>query len=207
MNEDSRLPRLFNWLSLFLSYHIAFSVVILFCDLPVVNLLCSCVAVLYSVDNKRYFDYSFVRSVKFFHVLSEYCRPSTPMGFDVLHVYMRYIDLSFTYLLTYLLNNAIGLVCDKTYLSLVFSVNHISVADPPMCGLGGRSPPIDQNLGLVMAARLRHGGKFSLKSLTFGHLFESATAPGVRFSVFCYSLILKWKVRHGTKIANIVTDQ
>ena len=30
-------------------------------------------------------------------------------------------------------------------------------------------PPIDQNLGVVMAARLRHGGKFSLKSLTFGH--------------------------------------
>jgi len=30
-------------------------------------------------------------------------------------------------------------------------------------------PPIDQNLGLAMAARLRHGGKFSLKSLTFGH--------------------------------------
>jgi len=29
--------------------------------------------------------------------------------------------------------------------------------------------PSDQNLGLVMAARLRHGDKFSLKSLTFGH--------------------------------------
>jgi len=42
------------------------------------------------------------------------------------------------------------------------------VADPAMGGQGGR-PPIDQNLGLVMAARLRHGGKFSLKSLTFGH--------------------------------------
>ena len=37
-----------------------------------------------------------------------------------------------------------------------------------MGGQGG-PPPIDQNLGLVMAARLRHGGKFSLKSLTFGH--------------------------------------
>ena len=38
-------------------------------------------------------------------------------------------------------------------------------------GRSGRPPPppIDQNLGLVMAARLRHGGKFSLKSLTFGH--------------------------------------
>ena len=34
-----------------------------------------------------------------------------------------------------------------------------------------RPPPIDQNLGLVMAARLRHGGKFSPKSLTFGHFF------------------------------------
>ena len=32
-------------------------------------------------------------------------------------------------------------------------------------------PPIDQNLGLIMVARLRHGGKFSLKSVTFGHLF------------------------------------
>ena len=30
-------------------------------------------------------------------------------------------------------------------------------------------PPIDQNLGLAMAARHRHGGKFSLKSSTFGH--------------------------------------
>jgi len=28
-------------------------------------------------------------------------------------------------------------------------------------------PPIGQKLGLVMAARLRHGGKFSLKSLIF----------------------------------------
>ena len=31
------------------------------------------------------------------------------------------------------------------------------------------APPIDQNLGLVMAAQLKHGGKFSLKSLTCGH--------------------------------------
>jgi len=47
-----------------------------------------------------------------------------------------------------------------------------SVADPAMGGPGGRHPPpIDQNLGLVMAARLRYGGKFSLKSLTFGHFF------------------------------------
>jgi len=37
--------------------------------------------------------------------------------------------------------------------------------------VGAAAPPIDQKLGLVMAARLRHGGKFSLKSLTFGHLF------------------------------------
>jgi len=44
------------------------------------------------------------------------------------------------------------------------------VADPAMGGQGGR-PPIDQNLGLAMAARLRHGGKFSLKSLTFDHFF------------------------------------
>jgi len=33
----------------------------------------------------------------------------------------------------------------------------------------GRPPPIDQNLGLALAARLRHGDKISLKSLTFGH--------------------------------------
>jgi len=46
----------------------------------------------------------------------------------------------------------------------------VTVADPAMGGRGG-PPPIDQKLGLVMAARLRHGGKFSLKSLTFGHLF------------------------------------
>ena len=43
-----------------------------------------------------------------------------------------------------------------------------AVADPAMGGPGGR-PPIDQNLGLIMEARLKHGGKFSLKSLTFGH--------------------------------------
>jgi len=39
------------------------------------------------------------------------------------------------------------------------------VADPAIGGPG------DQNLGLVMAARFRHGGKFSLKSFTFGHFF------------------------------------
>ena len=45
-----------------------------------------------------------------------------------------------------------------------------TVADPAMGGWGGRPPPpIDQKLELVMAARLRHGGKFSLKSLIFGH--------------------------------------
>ena len=49
----------------------------------------------------------------------------------------------------------------------------IAVADAAMGGQSGR-PPIDQNLGLAMAARLRHGGKFSLKSLTFGHfLFKN----------------------------------
>jgi len=46
-----------------------------------------------------------------------------------------------------------------------------AVADPAMGGQGGRPPPIGQKLGLVMAARLRHGGKFSLKSLIFGHFF------------------------------------
>jgi len=49
-------------------------------------------------------------------------------------------------------------------------LNNMAVADPAMGGQGGR-PPIDQNLGLVMAARLRHGGKFSRKSLTFGQFF------------------------------------
>ena len=46
-----------------------------------------------------------------------------------------------------------------------------SVVDPAMGGPGAPPPPTpnDQNLELVMAARLRHGGKFSLKSLTFGH--------------------------------------
>ena len=47
-----------------------------------------------------------------------------------------------------------------------------SVAYPAMGGRGGRPPPTDQKLGLVMAARLRHGGKFSLKSLTFGHFLH-----------------------------------
>jgi len=45
-----------------------------------------------------------------------------------------------------------------------------AVADSAMGGQGGR-PPIDQNLGLALATRFRHGGKFSLKSLTFGHFF------------------------------------
>ena len=47
----------------------------------------------------------------------------------------------------------------------------VTVADPAMGGQGGRPPPIDQNtyLGLAVAARLRHGSKISLKSLTFGH--------------------------------------
>jgi len=44
-----------------------------------------------------------------------------------------------------------------------------AVADPAMGGQG--APPINQNLGLALASRLRHGGKFSLKSLTFGHFF------------------------------------
>jgi len=40
------------------------------------------------------------------------------------------------------------------------------VADPAVGEPGGRRRrPIDQNLGLVMAARLRHEGKFSLESL------------------------------------------
>ena len=43
-------------------------------------------------------------------------------------------------------------------------------------------PPIDQNLGLVMAARLRHCGKFSPKSLTFGHfcvkMYKKLSASG-----------------------------
>ena len=46
-----------------------------------------------------------------------------------------------------------------------------AVADPAMGGQGGRPPPIDQNLGLALATRLRHGGKFSLQSLIFGHFF------------------------------------
>ena len=37
-----------------------------------------------------------------------------------------------------------------------------AVADPAMGGQGGRPPTIDQNLGLALVARLRHGGKFSL---------------------------------------------
>ena len=51
----------------------------------------------------------------------------------------------------------------------ICQVTVLAVADPAMGGPGGRPPPIDQKLGLAMAARLRHGGKFSLKSLIFGH--------------------------------------
>jgi len=44
---------------------------------------------------------------------------------------------------------------------LIESESSNSVADPATGGPGG-PPPIDQNLGLVMAARLRHGANFHL---------------------------------------------
>jgi len=56
-----------------------------------------------------------------------------------------------------------------------FLTHTVAVADSAMGGPGGRAP-IDQNLGLVMAARLRHGGKFSPKSLTFGHFLYNNVA-------------------------------
>jgi len=37
-------------------------------------------------------------------------------------------------------------------------------------GMGGPPLPIDQNLGLVAAVCLRHGGEISCKSLTFDHI-------------------------------------
>jgi len=47
---------------------------------------------------------------------------------------------------------------------------------------GRPPPPTDQNLGLVIAARLRHGGKFKKKSLTFGHflykMYKRLSASG-----------------------------
>jgi len=67
-----------------------------------------------------------------------------------------------------------------------------SVADPAMGGPGGRPPPTDQSLGLVMAARLRHGGKFSPKSLTFGHFRPPGTISSGRAYIlpqmfFCFA--------------------
>ena len=68
------------------------------------------------------------------------------------------VDNSLTYVIAYLF----------TYVPPPSTTLLLAVTDPAMGGQGGR-PPIDQNLGLAMASRLRHGGKFSLKSLTFGH--------------------------------------
>ena len=58
-------------------------------------------------------------------------------------------------------------------------------------------PSIDQNLGLVMAARLRHGAKFSLKSLTFGHFLyknvqnasPDSSAPGPRLGFRALTMV------------------
>jgi len=63
-----------------------------------------------------------------------------------------------------------------------FAKSLISVADPAISGLGGQPPPHwaaglpprTKTLGwswLHEAGCLRHGGKFSFKSLTFGHFF------------------------------------
>ena len=49
-------------------------------------------------------------------------------------------------------------------------------------GRSGRPPPTDQNLGLVMVARLRHGGKFPLKSLTFGNFLCKNVQKALSFS-------------------------
>ena len=57
------------------------------------------------------------------------------------------------------------------------------MADPGMGGPGGRPPAIDQNLGLVMAAPLRHRGKFSLKSLTFSHFLYKNVQKAFSFRV------------------------
>ena len=94
------------------------------------------------------------------------------------------------------------------------------VADPAMGGPGGRPPPIDQHLGLVMAARLRHGGKFSPKSLTFGHFLyknvEKAfivfapwpltrgSAPGPRWGLRPQTPVYARapRARHGPPLAN-----
>jgi len=53
-------------------------------------------------------------------------------------------------------------------------------------------PPIDQNLGPVMAARVRHGGKFSLKSLTFGHFLYKNVQKAFSFS--------RWGLRPQTPV-------
>jgi len=63
---------------------------------------------------------------------------------------------------------------EKTYFCRLFSAKiylYNQNSGGSSYGRSGRPPPINQNLGLAMAARLRHGGKFSLKSLTFGHFF------------------------------------
>ena len=47
-----------------------------------------------------------------------------------------------------------------------FSKNQYFTSGGSSYGRTGRPPPpIDQNLGLIMATPLRHGGKFSLKPL------------------------------------------
>ena len=54
-------------------------------------------------------------------------------------------------------------------LQTIFIYRAIDISGGSSYGRSGRPPPHWPKIGLVMAARLRHGGKFSLKSLTFGH--------------------------------------
>jgi len=62
------------------------------------------------------------------------------------------------------------LITRKHTLKILYKSKHfLQSSGGSSYGRSGRPPNIDQNLGLALAARLRHGDKFSLKSLTFGH--------------------------------------
>jgi len=75
-----------------------------------------------------------------------------------------------------------------------------SVADPAIWPATDRvaAPlPIDQKLGLVMAARVRHGGKFSLKSSTFCHFLYKNVQKAFSYphQGLCQLELARWELR------------
>ena len=64
-------------------------------------------------------------------------------------------------------------------------------ADPAMGGPGGR-PPLTKTYRLVLAVRLRHGGKFSLKSFVFGHFLYKNVQKAFNFPLSLHQGLCPW---------------